>query len=677
MMRRLSYCLAALCCLLLASCSTAELDGITGPCIKLTLRCDEAFVTKAGQNGERPGVSELYNENVINDVHFFFYPGKDPDRSANAVFHAYRTSGKDYTDTFLLEVTPDEVNEIFPILDATGLATVFAVVNYRGSEDLVLNENTLAGTSLERLESIVVETDFLLTEGSYFQTDFMMSGLSQIALRGRTQILTATGEVELSRYACKLSTTVHVAQEVELQDHQVWHPLLDGVELYLVNAVNTVTLGGMDQTPSEFFSYTDRRRRFYEAVGDNYRAIYGEDSDGYAATRPMYMYPQHWQYGETEGAETEPYIKLVVPWAREEINGFNGAERQLYYKIVIPDDPREECRRKFVRNNWYHLDIDVGILGAETDEAAVPVSPGSFYMVDWQQKAVVHKEVQIGSARYLSVEKDTLVLNNVNDISVIYTTSHPVRIRPGSIKATRPYYGDVATGKTTLGATVREITESTEDKIYPVGTKYLDFNENDRKNQSNKRIKSKVDWLDDSSGTMVEFYHKILNDYNETEFDYSPYTITFWIEHTDRPNDDDFARKITIIQYPAIYIEALLNTDNTFVDTGVIQLGKHVYTSDHWGYVYVDGEQVDRPDGHSGTIDDKYINYWKSKGFDYGNDKEEYHWRAVWYTGGSRNIFKINVTVLPSDSGLVIGDPRSTTIDNLDREFHTFPALYG
>jgi hypothetical protein len=47
----------------------------------------------------------------------------------------------------------------------------------------------------------------------------------------------------------------------------------------------------------------------------------------------------------------------------------------------------------------------------------------------------------------------------------------------------------------------------------------------------------------------------------------------------------------------------------------------------------------------------------------------EYQWRTVWYTGGSLDMFRINVSVLPADSEFVIGDPRSDEIDNLGYVF--------
>ncbi len=39
--------------------------------------------------------------------------------------------------------------------------------------------------------------------------------------------------------------------------------------------------------------------------------------------------------------------------------------------------------------------------------------------------------------------------------------------------------------------------------------------------------------------------------------------------------------------------------------------------------------------------------------------REDYQWRTVWYTGGSLDLFQINVTTLPEGSTFVLGDPRT------------------
>ena len=676
MMRRLSYCLAMV-LLVLTSCISGA-DYTNGPCIELTLYCDDPIRTRAGNDGVKDGVDQ-YNENYMGMVDFFFYPGEDPDRSSDATYHIRLESKKRNSDVFRIEVSSDVINnQIFPILPVEiRKVTVFALVNYHGT--LVTDEEDLSGTSLDELEAIVAESDFV-SPADHTQEDFLMSGKAVVNLRGRSQMVTASGLIDLSRYACKMTTGVKVASRIELSNGEIWTPMLDGMEIYLDNVVKTVALSGEDPEP-QYFSYSSNTKRFVNKDQEGrYTPEVGIEED-YYITYPMYMYPQHWTYGSTGGYDREPYLKLVVPWARLEANGFTSTEKQLYYKVVMPDDSRPEYLRRFVRNNWYHINIDVGILGAETDEAAITIDPFYCFVAYWQGSEEIIKKVDIGKARYLSVEQDSLVMNNQESVDVHYTTSHPVVILENTISVTRPYYGqdpDTHLGQEKMGGVIREATDNT---IYKKGTYYLEYDKSHREAMNNG-----VDWFD-NSGTDIIMTHELNNDYTSLMFDYSPYTISFTLAHEDRPTDDRYHKRIKIIQYPAIYIEALRNSDSTFVFIKKMAGNKSVHSSDYWGYVYIDNEQLYRPYIYADNIDNltqDYIDTWKSwdPPLDHGDDPEEYHWRVVWYTGGSRDMFKINVTVLPPRTEFVIGDPRSPEIDNLrnsdnnpDNDFNDGPAL--
>ena len=117
------------------------------------------------------------------------------------------------------------------------------------------------------------------------------------------------------------------------------------------------------------------------------------------------MYPQTWENGK----EGEPYLKLVLPWLREQDDehGIKALKKEFYYKILIPKDRRGgEFVNTFTRNNWYHYNIDVGMLGADTDDASVQINPIDCYIYYWQDKSVVVKHADIGNARYLSVNQE-------------------------------------------------------------------------------------------------------------------------------------------------------------------------------------------------------------------------------------------------------------------------------
>ena len=692
MIRRLSYCLVLM-LLVLVSC-TEKLEGPSGQYIKLVVYCDEAQVTRNGNNGTALG-EEYYNEDLISTVDFFFYPGEDPDRDTDAAFHRRMGGSTPYNGSavFMIDDLTSEIinNKLFPTLPREiRQVTVFAIANYPGI--LVPSDDDLSGTSLNELENKKVTSNFA-APADFRQESFMMSGTSVINLRGRTQILTASGSVNLSRYACKITVGVSVAENVTLGDGQVWNPMLESMAVYLVNGAKTVKLGGMDDEP-EYFSYSKNQLPF--ATKDINTGVIIPKVDivnGYYYTYPMYSYPIQWTYGADTGYEIEPYLKLIVPWARKDENGFPPTERQLYYKVMMPEDPREGFTRSFARNNWYHINIDVSILGSQTDDGAITVE-SSCVMVDWQEQAFQLKQAEVGKARYLSVEKEEYVLNNLNEVSINYTTSHPVIIKEKdsnnkeAIRVTRLYYGEKSVGSSTpCGGVVRK---DTNGDIYKAGALYIDYDLAHR-----KALNGGEDWLY-NTGTSIVFTHELNPRYEDEGFDYSPYTVTFTIAHEDRPDDVRYSKNIKLIQYPAIFIEAIRNSDNTFENTGLTFANKKIHASKYWGYVFVDGLQIVRSQVYKDSqgkwvvypANDaditKYLDYFRSL---YPDDAavqkytaDDFHWRVVWYTGGSLDILKMNITMLPpatEGNSLVIGDPRTKEVNNLGEDWHVCPALYG
>ena len=143
-------------------------------------------------------------------------------------------------------------------------------------------------------------------------------------------------------------------------------------------------------------------------------------------------------------------------------------------------------------------------------------------MAGWQNKSEVIEEAEVGNARYLSVAQSAYTLYNVEDLSIPFVTSDVCKIYTGNAdldgdgitdapKWTRPIYGS---------------------STLPTNG-------------------SASSWLSIAAdGKHVTFNHT-LNNTNGTSMDTSPYTITFYICHDD---DETFYKKVTITQYPAIYI---------------------------------------------------------------------------------------------------------------------------
>lgn len=650
----------------------------------LTVRCEDPALSKSTpEDGET-----RFNENLIKSVDFFFYPGENPAGDADAVYHhrvdldedPVKYTGGQWEATFTIVLTRVVAEQIFTAANNLK-ATVYAVVNYSGE---LSPGGSLSASSLSELASTVIVTDFASTEHDYIQDSFLMDGRTVITYNGAAQI-SASGTIEARRFAAKMTTSVSVAGQVTLKHvnetddpAEVWEPVLHTMRIYLVDGAKNVTLGtstSSDNTSPDFFSYSDEehRRPFLRDNGTEFlehtTVGTGASAKTYYNTYPMYSYPVAWSTGRpdyTQPLDERPYLKLEMDWRRTETNGYSYDRRKYYYKVILPVD-------SFERNNWYHLNIDVSILGSETDEGKAYLFPTTYYILDWQNKSVpIDKYAVISKARYLSVDTREKRLNNLETLSIPFLSSHDVKIVEGSVKARRPYYGEIKEGiavvdeyNTKYHAWVREDTAT--------GKYYLEYNGQGQSANGNPAYEPSS-WVSNTS-TTIELNHTLQNDYTKDGFDYSPYTIEFDIVHDDLTAGvypyNEYLKHITIIQYPGIYIESCPNSDSeiraTKDNSGVPFYpiaSEKPWLDKPWGYVYIDAGRFVRT-GNNNTEPYQKLST--------DNNRREYQWRTVWYTGGGRDIFRINVTVLPQNSEFVIGDPRiegyDTTVPVLGYSF--------
>ena len=716
MRRFLSYCLAFV---LLAACAREEdFSGSSwdGPVMELFLSVEDIAGTKAGGDDDEGGATSdpyeasgenMYHENDIKWVDFFFYPeGKT---TSSATYHRRETLSKLTRDhaAFRFELTTKVINDrIFPVAEEVEgqkmRTVVLALVNV--DQDLLDYEDD---TSIDNLKKLLLTTEFSepKTHENYRQQYFMMSGQTTITLKGRTrkEIIEDEGStIQLERYASKITVGIRTKPEMviplsnsdgtpkvdedDIPLSEVWTPCLEEMKIYLENGMKTVSLGGepvdiRGGVPEgyESLSYKDNPLFFFRDEGEpgapQYYQIF-DTSNGYYNTYPMYTYPQRW----SNGNEGEPYIKLVLPWERAayEKNGvkyINSAKKEFYYKILIPNDPREEYARSFVRNNWYHYNIDVGMLGADTDDTEVEITP-SCYVYYWQDKNVVVKHADIGNARYLSTNQKVITLNNESSTRISFTSSHPVRFQVNSV--TRPYYGEVKeSGGTFNPASVGGgIVKKDAD-----GTFYLDFLD----------TALSQNWFTLEGGSVV-MNHALDNRYDSSTFDYAPYTLSVTVWHADQDLDKtEYKIDVTVIQNPAIFIEEELNSDPQITNPDGTPIGgpdtENNASGNVWrnyahnGYVFYDGSRLMRhrtnksDDGEYGKMARKLNSGWTNSrnGASAGvAEKLEWlQWRTVNFTGGNRNLYTIHVTVLEKGSKFVIGDPRTRTPDNLNNGLET------
>lgn len=686
----------------------------SGMGITLTIRCDDSPKTKADSLGV-----DRFNENLIKSVDFFFYPGSNPNPDNDAAYHVRKVlSGNvQREEAFNLLIKKNVVGQVFQDENGKKKATVYVLVNF----DESFFRDTLSGrTSLHALANGRIETLFAQIEKDYIQPSFLMDGMDILEYKEEEEP-SVQKVIQVDRFASKLTMAVHVADTVILKhkfreddQHQditepdeYWTPVLHTMRVYLVDGAQTVKLSRDGETLPDPFaedtlnletgfpkyvSYRNNKRPYVE--NDNITPCVDSIERGgskYYETYPMYTYPREWSDGKWDysnvdfkaGQPTEPpYFKLEIDWRRDTINNYSYDLRKYYYKVYLPLD-----EQAFVRNKWYSFLLDVGILGSETDEGKSLLDP-SCYILDWQNKSQdINKSAVISAARYLSVDKEW-VLHNIETLSIPFMSSHDVKIVEGSVIATRPYYGQ---DKPSLDSLYNTDLHAWIKRYSGTEKYYLDYRY--QKTEANAKYEPST-WLVPFP-TTIEFKHELDNDYSTSKgFDYSPYTIEFDIVHADLgssdPRFEEYKRHVKITQYPAIYIEAELNSDTRIIPKNGYQKEPYPYgyegsapwLDQPWGYVYVNGRDVP----YNGTLSPVQVELYNKKTrlvrWDYykngskskdpfwkltdDNNRREYQWQTIYYSGGSRDIFNINVTVLPSTSTFVIGDPRCDNVDNLD-----------
>lgn len=667
----------------------ATLDG---PGIQLTVRCDNPVLTKA-VNENKDG-EKAFNENLIKSVDFLFYPGASPDDNVDAVCHVRKVLDSDpmqpgqWEATFNLAIKKDIGARIFT--EENGYqATVYALVNF--DENFIDNLSQTSRSDLAESTRKVV-TDFSQTEVDNIQPSLLMDGRAVISFDPNATP-NVTGEIKVTRFAAKLTVALNFVDQVVLKHKEkeapevtdpdeIWSPVLQTARLYLVDGIKSVLVSETGEDPNpEYFSYKNSSRAYVKESGATYLSqetvTVGAEEKTYYHTWPMYSYPASWKNDEKPTpadyssalSHEPPYFKLEMDWRREPQNDYSYDRRKYYYKIYLPFD-------KLQRNNWYGFYVDVSILGSETDEGKASLDP-TCYLLDWQNKELaINKYATISKARYLSLDKTVWSIDNMDELSIPFLSSHNVSVVTASVKATRPYYG--------------QITGTSGERVGDYNTKYHAWiRKKDNNNYyldyvgqpSGSEAYEPANWVKNASAS-IELKHVLQNDFSKDGFDYSPYTIELDIVHSDLVDDptshtyQQYLRHITIVQYPAIYIDKLLNRDTEIIKKSDpnpygYKDGEAPWLDKPWGYVYVNGGRFvrydNRPKGTSPT--DPFYKLTAD------NARREYQWQTVWYTGGSRDMFNIHVTVLTSDSNFVIGDPREDDVNNLNNE-SKYPNLY-
>lgn len=209
---------------------------------------------------------------------------------------------------------------------------------------------------------------------------------------------------------------------------------------------------------------------------------------------PFYSYATSWD----ENDKNETYLLLTVPW---KVKSEAGEEYTRYYYRV----PINNQYKNLVRNNLYRINLSVAILGSTQKEDAVDVNP-NYLILNWSTEEI---NADLEDFKYLVLDENKASIYNTNAYDVGCSSSSEINVSVVSIS-------------------------------------YPKYNKDGIPSYPPAGDTSQLKWL--YRNNMLHVEHPIPSNY-------VPWTISLEVTNKDIVNKKCLTDSLTIIQYPAIYLE--------------------------------------------------------------------------------------------------------------------------
>lgn len=529
----------------------------------------ELTISLPGLETKAPG-EDRFNENKIDNIYYFFYP-EGATGSAPVLSGSFAGS-----ETQSISVSQAKINELFP--GGMNRCRLFLVAN--PPADVASDLRNSASATYNHVRSIVLTTDL-----NGVQDSFVMTGDTLVDLINRnpsTGNPVARANVELRRLASKITITA-IVKKTHIDSNVpdvTWTSQADGLKAYFVNGMNKTNLAG----DFSMFSDNDVAENRFESLPVSFtRTEYDSGNDLATFTIPLYSYPMVWDFED----EREPYLLFELPLQSSKNNKY----QLCYYKFMLSE-------KEMTSNHWYDITVHLNVMGSFfRNEPMQQFLRQDYLVLDWRNaygetinERDENVEADVKAPRYLVFNQDVYEVYNMERLSIPYSSSHPVTFT--IVSATKPNYAQNNTTYTNMDT-------------------------------NTDRYRNLMSYSSDGS-QVLEFYNPLDNDLNSNSFDCVPWTFTIDVKHSD---NDRFIKRITVVQYPAIYIDKETNSAGRNVDRNVWVNGGSLNTN-HADYNYAGAWQAENSGGNS-----------------------------------SQNMIIISVGRVESDD-YIIGDPRNTEINN-------------
>jgi len=579
--RVLSACILAVSTLF--SCSEHEFETVVAEEKVVTICLDPGTLatTRAKAYGE-----DKFNENVIKNVKLFFYKfGKNKTSEATYVYpeEGYlQVTGNEAAVEDKADGTPPTtgkvtvkltVDDLWNIFDNTGSSNcwVYALVNI---EDVVSEDEFKKSTSLDSLKKISIKADFGpdASGNAVPQDSFVMDGEAELPWDYSWNF---NCTVPISRAASKITLNVTKIDKVDN-----WEPLPDQMKVAYMNGINAGYVNGtMDKASRQ----GNDNEYLYKSTA---QALTGDAATGWTHEIPFYSYYNLWRDPDNSSnpdCGEAPYLLLSLPWK-------NDADRHFTCWYAVPFNTLEG---HLDRNTWYKINLSVNILGSGDPDKPTVLTP-SYMILPWGNE--VETNANLMRYRYLMVDQNYYEMHNVNSLTIPFISSHEVEAVDVSLTYLNLY------------------PNTSSNKYRPVETK-----------ESTGNYSCTID----NNNHSMTFTHELNNEYG-TSLHVSSFTLKVRLRHKD---DYEFYEDLTIVQYPALYVRAEMNSRCTNPEKGITSNDNASN-----GYAFVNGNRLYRGD------------YWQQVYNFPSGGKQDSNYDPYMYI--------VTPSSLPAGSNLVIGDPR-------------------
>lgn len=630
--------------MLCGGCSDAMEDIIDAPSESLTLRF---YSAGAGTRADIESSDASLNENLISNLAVAFYPSAASD-SKNAVkFNLFKNLGATGKVERKIIISDEEVALLFGSTETSGATCrVYALANLSDEEIAALGKTP----TVAAMKELRVSSEF---DTQQVQESFVMSGDATVTYNiDASGKKTAVGNVQLVRSAAKITLNIKLPESYEDPGTgNIWEPIASPATGAMRVLLNNGVKNSRVLVPQEGYGFQDEDYFNITTADATYGFVDNRVNNSEYPNKqkvPFYTYPNRWE--NTPGERHRTALTLIVPWHNTTTNTY----QTFYYRV--PVTPAEMPR--LVSNHSYQIDLNVGMLGSAMPETPVEIT-GNYRVVDWARETI---DVNIKDYRYLVVSPTTYRMDNTEDFTLNFYSSHPVEVDDITMTYQRFSY-ITETGNSEMGTVVYFPTskEVIDRSVTPDGIKMVEYSENITTAPNSKQysfsLKHKLEvWTPlDKDGIIVpQTGYRNLSDTtniqnsiqkylrsDSPEPAYSPYTFKVTLRHKDNP---EFKASFTVVQYPAMYIQADKNPGGEYRTSPL--------SSSSFGYVFVNPEYT--PAG-------RFIPaYWTNS-----SDLGGVHGITSNATNKNPNMYVINLTALSGNyESYIIGDPRALNVNN-------------